>query len=62
MEQKHREARGFTEPEIKAYMKDLVAGVQAMHKHGYLHRDLKPENVLLGQDGSLKLADFGTIK
>lgn len=33
-----------------------------MHKGGFFHRDVKPENVLVAQDGSLKLADFGEAR
>lgn len=30
-----------------------------MHKCGLLHRDLKPSNVLIGDDDSVTLIDFG---
>lgn len=33
-----------------------------MHKQGFIHRDIKPSNILLGNNGVLKLADFGLSK
>lgn len=30
-----------------------------MHYHKIVHRDIKPSNLLLGDDGHLKIADFG---
>jgi tRNA A-37 threonylcarbamoyl transferase component Bud32 len=37
----------------------LARAVQHAHDNGILHRDLKPANVLVGADGTAKVADFG---
>ena len=34
-------------------------GLQAAHKEGVIHCDLKPANLLVGDDGHLKIIDFG---
>ena len=52
----------FDEVLVQKYTHQLFTGMEYLHKNGVIHRDLKTRNLLLKQDGTLKIADFGCSK
>ncbi|HEY7614775.1 MAG TPA: protein kinase [Gemmatimonadales bacterium] len=41
---------------------EAARGLEYAHHHGVVHRDIKPENILLTEDGSTLVADFGIAR
>ena len=53
-------ARGALHPdEAINIMKQLVSATAHAHRNGIIHRDIKSQNVLIKDDGTVKLSDFG---
>jgi serine/threonine protein phosphatase PrpC len=49
----------FNVPDVLQLASKLTRGVAALHRRGILHRDIKPANIHLGEDGELRILDFG---
>ncbi|XP_046694999.1 calcium/calmodulin-dependent protein kinase kinase 1 isoform X1 [Silurus meridionalis] len=49
----------LNEEQARLYFRDIVLGIEYLHYQKIVHRDIKPSNLLLGDDGHVKIADFG---
>ncbi|CAI2343806.1 unnamed protein product [Caenorhabditis sp. 36 PRJEB53466] len=58
----NRRNKRFSTGEQKTLMRQLLSGIEHMHKLWILHRDLKTSNLLMSHTGILKIADFGLAR
>jgi len=49
----------LTKAEAKPIITQMLLGIQAVHDANMAHRDIKPSNFLRGNDGVIKITDFG---
>ena len=57
-----KDRRPLSERQVIAIVLPLLEGVGLVHRGGYLHRDIKPGNILMREDGSPVLLDFGSAR
>ena len=53
------EGAGLPKEDVRSYVHQLCVAVAFVHASGYVYRDIKPENMLITEDKTLKLCDFG---
>jgi len=50
------------EGELMNLLLPILGGLQKVHESGFIHRDIKPGNIVVRQDGSPVLLDFGSAR
>lgn len=48
----------FTEDLVRTYFRQLIEGLEYLHAQNIAHLDIKLENILIGENYTLKIADF----
>lgn len=47
---------------VRDIIYQITQGLEELHKKGIVHRDIKPANILIGDDYTIKITDFGVSK
>ncbi len=54
--------QGMAGKEAWRVLREIAHALVEVHKRGIIHRDIKPENIMLREDGSAVLGDFGVAR
>ena len=57
----NKRTKEFDEIELEKIILPLCEGLKLLHNSNLIHRDIKPDNIILREDGSPVLIDFGAV-
>jgi serine/threonine-protein kinase len=57
-----KSVRPLPEPDAAKIASRICEALEYMHRKGVVHRDLKPQNVMLCNDGTIRIMDFGIAR
>ncbi len=57
-----KSGKHLEETQVKSIVYDILCGLKYLHKAKIIHRDLKPGNVLVNNDCTIQICDFGLAR
>ena len=57
-----KSSKHLEELQVKSMIYDILCGLLYLHKADIIHRDLKPANILVNDDCTIQICDFGLAR
>lgn len=57
-----KSSKYLEESQVKSIVYDMLCGLNYLHKSQIIHRDLKPANILINDDCTIQICDFGLAR